>query len=73
MSPVAAVFVPSPLKTGTKLLHPLLPSIVERVSSGYLHRGKGEYGRVPPTDGGLVPSQTSKDLVAYVDNTAVST
>ena len=31
MSPVGAIFVPFPLKTGTKLLHPLPPSIVERV------------------------------------------
>ena len=30
-------------------------------------------GRIPPTDGGLVPSQTYKDLVAYADNTAVLT
>ena len=33
MSPVGAIFVPFPLKTGTKLLHPLPPSIVERVSN----------------------------------------
>ena len=32
ISPVGDLFVPSPPKTGTKLLHPLPPSIVERVS-----------------------------------------
>ena len=31
MSPVGAIFVPFALKTGTKLLHYLPPSIVERV------------------------------------------
>ena len=31
MSPVGAIFVPFPFKTGKKLLHPLPPSIVERV------------------------------------------
>ena len=31
MSPIGAIFVPFPLKTGTSLLHPLPPSIVERV------------------------------------------
>ena len=30
-------------------------------------------GRVPPTDGGLVPSQTYKDLVKCADDTAVLT
>ena len=30
-------------------------------------------GRVPPTDEGLVPSQTSKDLVKCADDTAVLT
>ena len=30
-------------------------------------------GRVLPTDGGLVPSQICKDLVACVDHTAVLT
>ena len=34
MSPVGAIFVPFPLKTGTNLLHPLPPSIVERVATG---------------------------------------
>ena len=34
MSPVGAIFVPFPLKTGTNLLHPLPPSIVERVAMG---------------------------------------
>ena len=33
MSPVGAIFVPFSLKTGTNLLHPLLPSIIERVAS----------------------------------------
>ena len=33
MSPVEAIFVPFPPKTGTNLLHPLPPPIVERVSS----------------------------------------
>ena len=28
-------------------------------------------GRVPPTDGGLVPSQTYKDLVECADDTTV--
>ena len=32
MSPVGAVFVPSPLKTGANLLHPLPPPIVERLN-----------------------------------------
>ena len=31
MYPVGAIFVPFPLKTGTHLLHPLPPSIVERI------------------------------------------
>ena len=31
MSPIGAIFEPFPLKTGTKLLHRLPPSIVERV------------------------------------------
>ena len=34
MSPVGAIFVPSPPKTGTDLLHPRHPPIVERVISG---------------------------------------
>ena len=34
MSPVGAIFVPFPLKTGTNLLHPLPLSIVERVFRG---------------------------------------
>ena len=32
-------------------------------------QGSSQQGR-PPTDGGLVPSQTSKDLAACADNTA---
>ena len=32
MSPVEAIFVPFPLKTGTKLLHPLPHSTIERVA-----------------------------------------
>ena len=35
--------------------------------------GSASLGRVPPTDGGLVPSQTYKDLAACADNTAVLT
>ena len=33
MSPVGAVFVPFPPKTGTNILHPRPPSIVELVSN----------------------------------------
>ena len=41
-------------------------------SSEYVQRGESaSLGRVPPMDGGLVPSQTYKDLVACADNTAV--
>ena len=36
MSPVEAIFVPFPPKTGTNLLHPLPLSIVERVQTGFL-------------------------------------
>ena len=36
-------------------------------------RKKCSLGRVPPTDGGLVPSQTYKDLVECADDTAVLT
>ena len=43
-------------------------------SSEYIRiGGSASLGRVPPTDGGLVPSQTYKDLVACADNTAVLT
>ena len=34
MSPVGTIFLLFPLKTGTNLLHPLPPSIVERVFRG---------------------------------------
>ena len=43
-------------------------------SSEYIRTaGSASLGRVPPTDGGLVLSQTYKDLVACADNTAVLT
>ena len=43
-------------------------------SSGYLRTGaKGECGEGTADDGGLIPSQTYKDLVACEDNTAVLT
>ena len=32
MSPVGAIFIPSPPNTGTNLLHPLSPPIVGRVT-----------------------------------------
>ena len=35
--------------------------------------GSASLGRVPPTDGRLVTSQTYKDLAACADNTAVLT
>ena len=38
MSPVGAIFVPFPLKTGTNLLHPLPLSIVERVNTPKINR-----------------------------------
>ena len=40
---------------------------------GILTGGSANLGRVPPTDGGLVPSQTNKDLVDCADDTAVLT
>ena len=48
-------------------------------SAGYIRtEGSASLGRIPPTDGGLVPSQTYKaqtykDLAACADNTAVLT
>ena len=36
----------------------------------YRQERRASLGRVPPTDGGLVPCQTYKDLVACEDNTA---
>ena len=39
----------------------------------YRQERRASLGRVPPTDGGLIPSQTYKDLVACEDNTAVLT
>ena len=43
-------------------------------SSEYMRTGENaSLGRVPPTDGGLVLSQTHKDLTEYADDTAVLT
>ena len=42
MSPVGAIFVPFSLKTGTKLLYPLPPSIVERVEGQQGERRTGK-------------------------------
>ena len=47
MSPVGAVFVPFSLKTGTNFVHPLLPSIIERVASQSVDLGpRGNDGPV---------------------------
>ena len=42
MYPVGAIFVPFPLKTGTHLLHPLPPSIVERICRLPLFCNRGQ-------------------------------
>ena len=48
MSPVGAIFVPFPLKTGTNVLHPLPLSIVERVKRRLSdHWGTGAHDNYP--------------------------
>ena len=58
MSPVGAIFVPFPPKTGTNMLHPRPPPIVELVSLGIVMRGRFAMysnlaslvvGRLPPS------------------------
>ena len=53
MSPVGAIFVPFPPKTGTNMLHPRPPAIVELVSCGCSNKGVGLLGyhrfpKLPP-------------------------
>ena len=59
MSPLGAIFVPFSFKTGTKLLHPLPPSIVERVSKGH-RRDKTEKHKQKRTD-----SRNKLETTAY--------
>ena len=53
LSPVVAIFVRFPLKTGTNMLHPLPPPIVERVTCEMCHRRKSCRGEFP--DGQHLP------------------
>ena len=43
MSLVGAIFVPFPPKTGTNMLHPLSPPIVEHVLTGGCSEGLGAF------------------------------
>ena len=72
MSPVGAIFVPFPLKTGTKLLHPLPPSIVERVLyniyDGTNVQENGLVGGIEPKESG---TESNSKTVHQCDKTTL--
>ena len=66
MSPVGAIFVLSPPKTGTNLLHPRPPPIVERVALGFKQRERGstieEGGDTTLSSPGRSPKQSLSEM-----------